>query len=151
MWSPQSLRSRSGRPRVTLAGQFLALQLVVLLLVLLVTSLVSLRQSDAEFRDTRGARLRAAAENIANTAPVRSSLRRPTAPASLSFYPEQTQRTYLASAVYLTRPDGTIVAGTNPEAVGDRIDLTASTSPRAGPGPATSTTGAVARSPPRCR
>ena len=86
------------------------------------------RQSDAEFRDTRGARLRAAAENIANTAPVRSSLRRPTAPASLlSFYPEQTQRTYLASAVYLTRPDGTIAAGTNPEAVGDRIDLTAST------------------------
>ena len=79
MWPP-SLRSRPRRPRVTLAGQFLALQLVVLLLVLLVTSLVSLRQSDAEFRDTRGARLRAAAENIANTAPVRSSLRGPTAP-----------------------------------------------------------------------
>ena len=126
MWSPVSRRSRRGRPGVTLAGQFLVLQLAVLLLVLLVTSLVSVRQSDAEFRDTRGARLRAAAENIANTAPVRTSLRRATPPASLSFYPEQTQRTYLAGSVYLTRPDGTIVAGTNRAAVGDRIDLTAS-------------------------
>jgi sensor histidine kinase regulating citrate/malate metabolism len=125
LWSPVPLRPRRDR-HVTLAGQFLALQLVVLLLVLLVTSVVSLRQSDAEFRDTRGARLRAAAENIANTAPVRTSLRRSTPPASLSFYPEQTQRTYLASSVYLTRPDGTIVAGTNPAAVGDRIDLTTS-------------------------
>ena len=51
----------------TLAGQFLVLQLTVLLAVLAVSSVVSVQQSDADFRDTRGARLRAAAENLAGT------------------------------------------------------------------------------------
>ena len=49
-----------------------------------------------------------------------------TPPASLAFYAEQTQRTYLASAVHLATPDGTIVAGTDLAAVGERIDLSAS-------------------------
>ena len=67
MWS----RSRRG---ISLAGQFLVLQLTVLLAVLAVSSVVSVQQADADFRDTRGARLRAAAENLAGTSAVRSGL-----------------------------------------------------------------------------
>ena len=118
MWSPRSLRRRP-----SLAGQFLALQLVVLLLALAVTSVVSVRQSDAEFGDTRGARLRAAAEYVANTPAVRTSLEMSRPPSSLAFYAEQTQRTYLAGSVHVADETGTIVAGTDPAAVGTRIDL----------------------------
>ena len=133
--------ARRAAGAISLAGQFLALQLAVLLLALLVTSVVSVRQSDAEFSQTRGARLRAGAENLAGTQIVRTTLAGKTPGTSLAFYPEQNQRTFVASSVYLARPDGTIVAGTDPARVGERIDLTASDGARtAGPGPATSTT-----------
>ena len=69
MWS--RLRFRPA----TLAGQFLVLQLTVLLVVVAVASVVSVQQSDADFRDTRGARLRADAESLANTEVVRLSFR----------------------------------------------------------------------------
>ena len=55
--------SRSRWWPATLAGQFLVLQLTVLLAVVALASIVSVQQSDADFRDTRGARMRAAAES----------------------------------------------------------------------------------------
>ena len=124
MWSRARLRDRHDRRRMSLAGQFLALQLAVLLLALLVTSVVSVRQSDAEFSQTRGARLRAGAETLAGTAIVRRSLSRGEQPDSLSFYAEQMQDNFLASGVYIARPDGTVVAGT--ENADGRIDLSSS-------------------------
>ena len=66
--------SRSRLWPATLAGQFLVLQLTVLLAVVAVASVVSVQQSDADFRDTRGARLRAAAESMANISAVRDAL-----------------------------------------------------------------------------
>lgn len=122
MWS----RPRS-RP-LTLAGQFLALQLVVLLAVLAVVSLVSLRQSDQDFRDTRGARLRATAESLAGTAAVQDGMagqtdrqggRRDT----LSFYAQQRADDVGASAVYLADPGGLVVVGTDPTRQGEPVDL----------------------------
>ena len=65
--------SRSRWWPATLAGQFLVLQLTVLLAVVALASIVSVQQSDADFRDTRGARMRAAAESMANTAVVRDA------------------------------------------------------------------------------
>ena len=65
--------SRSRWWPATLAGQFLVLQLTVLFAVVAAASVVSVQQSDADFRDTRGARLRAAAESMANTAAVRDA------------------------------------------------------------------------------
>ena len=120
MWS----RSRRG---ISLAGQFLVLQLTVLLAVLAVSSVVSVQQSDADFRDTRGARLRAAAENLAGTSAVRSGLAETSPPQSLASYTTRTQTIYNASAVYLARPDGTVVAAADPTANGERIDLGDST------------------------
>jgi sensor histidine kinase regulating citrate/malate metabolism len=122
LWSP-----RAGRRGISLAGQFLVLQVTVLLAVLAVSAVVSVRQSDADFRETRGARLRAAAENLAGTSAVRTGLRADPPPASLASYTQRTQTIYNASAVYLARPDGTVVAAADPTARGERIDLGDST------------------------
>jgi len=107
----------------TLAGQFLALQVVLLLLVVAVTSVVSFRQSDADFRDARGARLRASAENLASTEALQVGIDDPGQHGALAFYAQQRQDDIGATAVYLTDPAGTIVVSTDPTRVGDRIDL----------------------------
>lgn len=131
-WRAGSPAARSERVRVplprTLAGQFLLLQLVVLILVVAVTSVVSVRQSDADFRDTRGARLRAAAANLANTAAVQDALAQLPAgtdlPAgSLAFYVQQRQDDVGATTVYLTDPVGEVVAATDPTREGGTVDL----------------------------
>lgn len=125
MWSP--LRSPDGRPRTSLAGQFLALQLLVLLVALTVTSVVSVRQSEEEFADSVGARLRAAGQQVANLPVVRRTLDDEEPPMSLAAYAEDNQRAYLASAVHLVQNDGLVVASSDPDARGTRIDLTGST------------------------
>ncbi len=118
MWS----FARTPRPR-TLAGQFLALQVVLLLLVVAVTSVVSFRQSDADFRDARGARLRASAENLASTGAVQAGITDPGQRVPLAFYAQQRQDDVGASAVYLTDLDGRVVVSTDPTRVGDQVDL----------------------------
>jgi len=122
LWSPASA-ARSLRPRLTLAGQFLVLQLTVLLAVLAIASVVSVRQSDADFRDSRGAPLRAAAQNLANTPVVRDVIDDEQVPGSLASYAQRTQAQLAASAVYLAAPDGTILASADPTVVGDSLDL----------------------------
>jgi sensor histidine kinase regulating citrate/malate metabolism len=114
--------ARAPRPR-TLAGQFLALQVVLLLLVVAVTSVVSFRQSDADFRDARSARLRAGAENISSTAAVQVGLDEARQRRALASYAQQRQDDSGASAVYLTDPTGRIVVSTDPTRVGDQIEL----------------------------
>ena len=53
MWSP--------RPRrLTLAGQFLALQLIVIALVLSMVAAISIQQSTQEYRDVRGRQMQSA-------------------------------------------------------------------------------------------
>ena len=110
-------------------------------------------RADADFRDTRGARLRAAAENLAGTSAVRSGLTEGSVRRSRwRSTSSGTQTVYSASAVYLARPDGTVVVAADPTAGGDRGRPRRQRRPgAAGPGPATSTTAAAGRSPPRCR
>ena len=101
--------SRSRWWPATLAGQFLVLQLTVLLAVVAVASIVSVQQSDADFRDTRGARLRAAAESMANTAVVRDAFvadRVESRRGTLTSYTQRVRNNVQASGVYLTDPDG---------------------------------------------
>lgn len=124
MWS----RSR-WRP-ATLAGQFLVLQLTVLLLVVAVASMVSVQQSDADFRDTRGARLREAAENLANIPAVRRPFIRDEVVerrVSLTSYTQQVRTRVQASGVYLTDPDGVVLVSSDFAGRERRIDLSGST------------------------
>jgi two-component system CitB family sensor kinase len=124
------LWSRSLWWPATLAGQFLVLQLTVLLVVVAVASMVSVQQSDADFRDTRGARLRAAAESMANIAAVRDPYlngevaeRR----ASLTSYTQRVRTNVQASGVYLTDPDGVVLVSSDFAGRERRIDLDDST------------------------
>ena len=122
--------SRSRLWPATLAGQFLVLQLTVLLAVVAVASVVSVRQSDADFRDTRGARLRAAAESMANISAVRTPYvegevadRR----ASLTSYTQQVRTNVQASGVYLADPDGVVLVSSDFAGRERRLDLDGST------------------------
>ncbi|WP_207206772.1 sensor histidine kinase [Nocardioides ganghwensis] len=122
--------SRSRWWPATLAGQFLVLQLTVLLVVVVVASIVSVQQSDADFRETRGARMRAQAESLANIPAVRDPYldgqvaeRR----ASLTSYTQQVRTRAQASGVYLTDPDGVVLVSSDFGGRERRIDLDDST------------------------
>ncbi|WP_109505506.1 sensor histidine kinase [Nocardioides speluncae] len=117
----------SRRRPVTLAGQFLLLQLAVLLAVLAVASVVSVRQSEDDFRDTRGVFLRRGAERLAGTQNVRDELSEPPVSITLASYAEAERRHLDADSVYLADPEGRVLSGTNRPAVGTRVDLSDST------------------------
>eukprot|EP01032_Pedospumella_encystans_P002992 gene2992-3521_t len=119
-----NLWSRLRRPsRMSLAGQFLLLQLAVLVVVVAVGSVVSVRQSDADFRDTRGARLAATAESLASTDAVREAMEQLDGRAEIAFYAQQRSDDVGASAVYVTDPTGVVVVGTDPTRTGESVDL----------------------------
>lgn len=119
----------SRRPAPTLAGQFLVLQLVVLLLVLAAASVVSVRQSEADFRDGRGVLLRRGGERIAGTPAVRGGLAERPVPPELAGYAEDERRNLGASSVLLVDARGTILVGTDSDVAGHRLDLDGSTAP----------------------
>lgn len=111
------------KPRLTLASQFLLLQVAVLFVVVAVTGVVSFRQSEADFSDQRGDRLRAAAEGLASTQAVQDELAAPGARTALSFYAQQRADTVGATAVYLTDAEGVVFASTDPTSYDERVDL----------------------------
>ncbi|GAB3034371.1 ATPase [Nocardioides flavus (ex Wang et al. 2016)] len=122
--------SRSRWWPATLAGQFLVLQLTVLLVVVAVASMVSVQQSDADFRDTRGADLRAEAESMANIPAVRRAFIRDEVVerrVSLTSYTQQARTRVQASGVYLTDPDGVVLVSSDFAGRERSIDLSAST------------------------
>lgn len=122
--------SRSRLWPATLAGQFLVLQLTVLLVVVVVASVVSVQQSDADFRDTRGTQMRAAAESMANIRPVRRPFLRGEVEqlrAFLTSYTQQVRTREQASGVYLTDPEGVVLVSSDFAGRDDRIDLSDST------------------------
>jgi two-component system CitB family sensor kinase len=124
------LWSRSRLWPATLAGQFLVLQLTVLLAVVAVASVVSVQQSDADFRDNRGASLRAAAESMANISAVRRPFVRDEVEerrVSLTSYTQQVRNREQASGVYLTDPDGVVLVSSDFAGRERRIDLDGST------------------------
>jgi sensor histidine kinase regulating citrate/malate metabolism len=124
------LWSRSRWWPATLAGQFLVLQLSVLLLVVAVASVVSVRQSDADFRDTRGARMRDAAENLANLPGIRFAFSRDEVAqrrTSLTSYTQRVRNQTQAGGVYLTDPDGVVLVSSDFAGRDQAIDLDDST------------------------
>ncbi|MCU1662918.1 MAG: histidine kinase [Pseudonocardia sp.] len=75
---PRRVRRRLSRPaprgRRTLARQFLAWQLLVVLILLAAVGVLAVMQSDAAFRETQGRRMLSVAEDVAATAGVRAGL-----------------------------------------------------------------------------
>jgi len=118
------LRGRS------LAGQFLAFQLVVVAVVLVAVAAVSVAQSTSEFREVRGQRMIAVAENMASTPIVRDRSEQAGADpfAARTLAPEVDRAVALsgASLAEILGPDGTVRASSDPSRIGTREDLGAS-------------------------
>ncbi len=116
MWSPR-------RQRLTLAGQFLALQLLVVALVLAIVAVISVRQSTATFASERGSQMRSVAEYLANISVVRSEIDGPTPASTLAPSISRALSLSGATEVTIADPDGTVLSSSDPRLVGKRIGL----------------------------
>jgi two-component system CitB family sensor kinase len=110
---------RRARWSASLAGQFLVFQIVVVAVVLLAVAAVSVAQSTREFRDVRGQRMIAVAENVASTPLVRDRYNDPFAARLLA--PEVDRAVALSGAglAEILGPDAVVRASSDPSRVGD--------------------------------
>ncbi|MFV8051092.1 ATP-binding protein [Mycobacterium sp. 48b] len=120
--SSLSARTRLLR-RGSLAGRFLVFQLLVVAVVLVAVAAVSVTQSTREFRDVRGQRMIAVAENVASTPIVRDRYDDPFAAQVLA--PEVDRAVALSGAelAEIADPAGTVRVSSDPARVGQRLDL----------------------------
>lgn len=100
--------------RLSLAGQFLLLQLVILLLVLVAVAATSLAQSARQFRDVEGRRALQIAENVAATSIIQAGLKETVPRDALAARLEQVRMLSGASSVVIATPRLTIAAATDP-------------------------------------
>jgi two-component system CitB family sensor kinase len=114
------------RRHMSLAAQFLALQLVIILLVLVTVAGISLAQSAREFRDVEGRRARDIAEQVAATTIVREGIRDRLVE-SLAAQVGQTRAFSGNSEVVIATSDRLIVASADPRRVGRLLPLHGST------------------------
>jgi hypothetical protein len=107
----------------SLGGQFLVFQLLVVAVVLVAIAVVSVAQSTREFREVRGQRMIAVAENMASTPIVRDRFADPFAAQVLA--PETDRAVALSGAglAEILGPDGTIRVSSDPSRIHSRMDL----------------------------
>ncbi len=140
-------RGGPGSRGPTLAGQFLALQLVVVAVLLTAVGVFGVRQSDAQFQAERGPAMRSMAEDVAGLDPVRSALDAASgstpdgtpggSPGGTPVDADELARRLAPSAVrgrafsgatdvLVVGLDGTVVGAADPSRVGERAALGAS-------------------------
>jgi sensor histidine kinase regulating citrate/malate metabolism len=107
----------------SLAGQFLVFQLLVVAIVLIAVAAVSVAQSTREFREVRGARMIAVAENMASTPIVRD--RYADVGASKVLAPEVDRAVALSGAglAEIITPSGTVRVSSDPSRIGREVDM----------------------------
>src|SRR5882757_10430618 len=124
-WSLRTVQSvKSPVPSFrSLAGQFLVFQVLVVAVVLVAVAAVSVAQSTREFREVRGQRMIAVAENMASTPVVRDRYADPFAAKVLA--PEVDRAVALSGAglAEILAPDGAIRVSTDPSRIRSRMDL----------------------------
>jgi sensor histidine kinase regulating citrate/malate metabolism len=110
--------------RMTLAGQLLALQLLIVLAVLVVVGAIGVAQSTEEFQRVEGREALAAAENLAAQRVVRQQLAR-TDPSgqSLAAAGERNRSVSGASFVAIGDDDAIVLASSDPTLQGDRLPV----------------------------
>jgi two-component system, CitB family, sensor kinase len=123
----QHARGRAKRRRrgLTLAGQYLVLQLLIVAAVLVGVVALSLAQSAQTFERVEGRRALSAAETLAATPAVRALLpvAQPRLGAALPAVAESVRTVSGSSAVFLARPDGTVITSSDPDQLGSRLPL----------------------------
>ena len=110
----------------SLAGQFLAFQMVVVVVVLIAAAAVSVAQSTREFREVRGERHAAVAENVASTPIVRDRYADPFAARLLAPDVERGAALSGAGLAEIVDPSGRVRASSEPSRIGRSVDLGAS-------------------------
>ncbi len=116
---------------LTLAGQFLLLQLVVVALLLGIVAALSLRQSTADFTEERGAQMRSVAEYVAGLLPLRDHLDQARTdevldedtPRVLAPYADRGVQLSGADNVLVVSLDGEVLAASEPSLVGRTAEL----------------------------
>ena len=117
------------RREMSLARQYLALQLLIVLTVLVIVPVISLAQSEEEVRRVEGRRALSAAENLAANPTVRTRLpvAQPRTDRALAAVGETTRTVSGASDVLLARRDRTVVTSSDPSLIGRKLDVGDST------------------------
>lgn len=113
------------RNRLSLAGQFLGLQLLILLAVMAGVLLMSVAQSTATFERVESRRALSAAENLAAIPLVRALLpdAEPPLGAALPSIAESVRSVSGSSDSLLANARGIVVATSDPSLLGERFDL----------------------------
>jgi two-component system CitB family sensor kinase len=113
---------------MSLAGQYLLLQLLIVLAVLVAVVAISLAQSAATFERIEGRRALSAAEALGNNPAVRALLpsAEPRGSASLAAVAESVRTVSGSSQVALAQLDRTVVASSDPNLLAHALDLGAS-------------------------
>ena len=116
-------RQRSLPRDGTLAGRFLVSQLLVVAVVLIAVAAASVAQSTREFRQARGQRMIAVAENVASTPIVRDRHGDPFAAQILA--PEVDRAVALSGAdrAEIADPAGAVRVSSEPSRIGQHLDL----------------------------
>lgn len=109
--------------RHTLAGELLALQLVIVVVVLVAVGALSLTQSAAEFDQVEGRRVTALAEQMAGNPLVRSQLGRSASGEIIAPLVQTTLTQSGVTSVTVANVNQKIVSSTNPTLVGTRLPL----------------------------
>jgi two-component system CitB family sensor kinase len=99
------------RRKLSLANQFLVLQLGIVLLVVGVVAAVSLAESDAAFRRVEGKRLLSVAENVASTDTVRNLFDKPLGRDALPALAESAQAVSRVTYVLVADAAGQLLTG----------------------------------------
>ncbi|MET0928533.1 MAG: ATP-binding protein [Aeromicrobium sp.] len=113
----------SHRRRLTLAGQFLVLQLVVVAVVLAIVGAISVAQSNASFASERGSQMRSVAEYLANQSVVRAQISGPVPSTSLAPPIDRAVGLSGATDVTIADPSGRVLSSSDPRLVGEQAAL----------------------------
>lgn len=113
------------RKEMTLAGQALVLQLLIVLVVLVAVGAISLAQSSQEIQRVEGREALGAAENLAAQGIVRDrvAVARPARDRALAAAGEANRTVSGAAFVAITRPNRTVLSSSDPTLVGRQLPL----------------------------
>lgn len=112
---------------MTLSSRVFLLQLAVITTVLFAVTFVSIAQSRSEFHDVQGQRMLASAQSFASSPLVTSQISSPQASLILAPDMEKTRDLSNASVVEIVGPRGSVIASSDPTAVGHRSSLVSGT------------------------
>ncbi len=127
-YPPHERPTVTRRRGMSLAGQYLLLQLLIVLAVLVAVVAISLAQSAATFERIEGRRAQSAAEALGNNPAVRALLpsAEPRGSASLAAVAESVRTVSGSSQVAIAQIDRTVVASSDPNLLSQPLELGAS-------------------------